>query len=206
VDCRDAQAVLTFTGQWVHRQGMASLEPLMAELARGEALLWWQALLQQPIDTVGSGPARANGGSQAMQGKAPLAAQTAEIEPAAIEALRTRTTNPWAASPRTPGRPGGLAAPFAQAPQPPGRKRLPGRSEQREAATLKSERLKFERLKSERLKSQKPNSLQANGTQLNLKILFNLKTLNFKPRRPKQCRSLNHSSLKPSVKELNTQA
>ncbi len=53
LDCRDAQAVFSFTGQWVHRQGMASLPALMAELAQGEALLWWQALLQQSVETVG---------------------------------------------------------------------------------------------------------------------------------------------------------
>ena len=84
LDCRDAQAVLTFTGQWVHRQGMASLEPLMAELAGGEALHWWQALLQQPIDTVGLGPAHANAGSQAIPANAPLAALTATLKPGPI--------------------------------------------------------------------------------------------------------------------------
>jgi hypothetical protein len=50
VDCRDAQAVLSFTGQWVHRQGMASLPVLMAELAQGETLLWWQQLLQHEFN------------------------------------------------------------------------------------------------------------------------------------------------------------
>lgn len=56
VDSRDAQAVLSFTGQWVHRQGMASLPPLMAELAQGETLLWWQQLLHQPSEPVGLAP------------------------------------------------------------------------------------------------------------------------------------------------------
>ena len=59
VDCRDAQAVLSFTGQWVHRQGMASLPVLMAELAQGETLLWWQQLLQQPSEPVGLAPVAA---------------------------------------------------------------------------------------------------------------------------------------------------
>ena len=56
VDSRDAQAVLSFTGQWVHRQGMASLPPLMAELAQGETLLWWQQLLQPASEPVGLAP------------------------------------------------------------------------------------------------------------------------------------------------------
>lgn len=56
VDSRDAQALLSFTGQWVHRQGMASLPPLMAELAQGETLLWWQQLLHQPSEPVGLAP------------------------------------------------------------------------------------------------------------------------------------------------------
>ena len=56
VDSRDAQAVLSFTGQWVHRQGMASLPPLMAELAQGETLLWWQQLLHQPSEPGGLAP------------------------------------------------------------------------------------------------------------------------------------------------------
>ena len=59
VDCRDAQAVLSFTGQWVHRQGMASLPALMAELAQGETLLWWQQLLQQPSQSGGLAPLQA---------------------------------------------------------------------------------------------------------------------------------------------------
>lgn len=56
VDSRDAQAVLSFTGQWVHRQGMASLPTLMAELAQGETLLWWQQLLQPASEPVGLVP------------------------------------------------------------------------------------------------------------------------------------------------------
>lgn len=56
VNCRDAQAVLTFTGHWVHRQGMASLPALMAELAHGETLLWWQQLLQHSSEPVGLTP------------------------------------------------------------------------------------------------------------------------------------------------------
>ena len=56
VDSRDAQAVLSFTGQWVHRQGMASLPTLMAELAQGETLLWWQQLLQPASEPVGLAP------------------------------------------------------------------------------------------------------------------------------------------------------
>jgi len=56
VNCRDAQAVLAFTGHWVHRQGMASLPALMAELAHGETLLWWQQLLQHPSGPVGLTP------------------------------------------------------------------------------------------------------------------------------------------------------
>ena len=56
VDSRDAQAVLSFTGQWVHRQGMASLPTLMAELAQGETLLWWQQLLQPASQPVGLVP------------------------------------------------------------------------------------------------------------------------------------------------------
>jgi len=59
VDCRDAQAVLSFTGHWVHRQGMASLPVLMAELAQGETLLWWQQLLQQPSEPGGLAPLEA---------------------------------------------------------------------------------------------------------------------------------------------------
>lgn len=98
VDCRDAQAVVTFTGQWVHRQGMASLQPLMAELAQGEALLWWQALLQQPIESVGLGPLQGQAGSPAAQGKPALADRTAEIEKAAIEA-----SEPPAPEQRPPG-------------------------------------------------------------------------------------------------------
>ncbi len=50
VDCRDAKAVLTFTGHWVHRQGIGSLGSLMAELAEGDSLRWWQTLLEQPIE------------------------------------------------------------------------------------------------------------------------------------------------------------
>lgn len=56
VDSRDAQAVLSFTGQWVHRQGMASLPTLMAELAQGETLMWWQQLLQPASDPWGLAP------------------------------------------------------------------------------------------------------------------------------------------------------
>ncbi len=56
VNCRDPKAVLSFTGHWVHRQGMASLPALMAELAHGETLLWWQRLLQHPSEPVGLTP------------------------------------------------------------------------------------------------------------------------------------------------------
>jgi len=43
---RDAAALQRLTSQWVHRQGVNALAPLMAELAEGESLLWWQGLLQ----------------------------------------------------------------------------------------------------------------------------------------------------------------
>ena len=67
VDCRDAQAVLTFTGHWVHRQGMASLPALMAELAQGETLLWWQQLLLPPSQAVGLAPVQAPASLAAQQ-------------------------------------------------------------------------------------------------------------------------------------------
>ena len=78
VDCRDAQAVLSFTGHWVHRQGMDSLPPLMAELAQGETLLWWQSLLQQPIENVVRGPIQAPE-SPASEQPAPAPQASAEV-------------------------------------------------------------------------------------------------------------------------------
>ena len=80
VDSRDAQAVLSFTGQWVHRQGMASLPPLMAELAQGETLLWWQQLLHQPSEPVGLAPGPA--AQAAPEPPAPAPTLQAHLEPA----------------------------------------------------------------------------------------------------------------------------
>ena len=82
VDSRDAQAVLSFTGQWVHRQGMASLPPLMAELAQGETLLWWQQLLHQPSEPVGLAPGLAAQAAPAPEPPAPAPTLQAHLEPA----------------------------------------------------------------------------------------------------------------------------
>ena len=81
VDSRDAQAVLSFTGQWVHRQGMASLPPLMAELAQGETLLWWQQLLHQPSEPVGLAPGPAAQAAPAPEPPAPAPTLQAHQEP-----------------------------------------------------------------------------------------------------------------------------
>lgn len=82
LDSRDAQAVLSFTGQWVHRQGMASLPPLMAELAQGETLLWWQQLLHQPSEPVGLAPGPAAQAAPAPEPPAPAPTLQAHQEPA----------------------------------------------------------------------------------------------------------------------------
>ena len=82
VDSRDAQAVLSFTGQWVHRQGMASLPPLMAELAQGETLLWWQQLLHQPSEPVGLAPGPAAQAAPEPPAPAPAPTLQAHLEPA----------------------------------------------------------------------------------------------------------------------------
>jgi len=82
VDCRDAQAVLSFTGHWVHRQGMASLPVLMAELAQGETLLWWQQLLHQPSEPVGLAPGPAAQAAPAPEPPAPAPTLQAHQEPA----------------------------------------------------------------------------------------------------------------------------
>ena len=82
VDSRDAQAVLSFTGQWVHRQGMASLPTLMAELAQGETLLWWQQLLQPASEPVGLVPGPAAQAAPAPEPPAPAPTLQAHQEPA----------------------------------------------------------------------------------------------------------------------------
>ena len=115
VDCRDAQAVLSFTGHWVHRQGMGSLPALMAELAQGETLLWWQSLLQQPIESVGRGSLPAQLEAPVDLGEQAVAGLAAGIEPTGLQA----TESPASEQP-VPGWPGlrGQAS-QALAPDPP---------------------------------------------------------------------------------------
>ena len=115
VDCRDAQAVLSFTGHWVHRQGMGSLPALMAELAQGETLLWWQSLLQQPIESVGRGSLPAQLEAPVDLGEQAVAGLAAGIEPTGLQA----TESPAFEQP-VPGWPGlrGQAS-QALAPDPP---------------------------------------------------------------------------------------
>ena len=112
VNCRDAQAVLAFTGHWVHRQGMASLPALMAELARDETLLWWQQLLQHPSEPVGLTP-----GEVPPTAPKPVAVSTAPgpapmptPAPTAAKALEPKALVPMAAAvPPAPRQPAAQA-------------------------------------------------------------------------------------------------
>lgn len=66
---RDRGAVLRLSTQWVHRHGVASLEPLMLELAGGgstsvpseaagaDLLPWWRQVLREPVAPAASSPA-----------------------------------------------------------------------------------------------------------------------------------------------------
>lgn len=101
VNCRDAQAVLAFTGHWVHRQGMASLPALMAELAHGETLLWWQQLLQHPSGPVGLTPGEVTptAPKPVAESTAPAPAPMPTPAPTAAKALvPMATSEPVAAS------------------------------------------------------------------------------------------------------------
>ena len=95
VDSRDAQAVLSFTGQWVHRQGMASLPTLMAELAQGETLLWWQQLLQPASEPVGlvPGPAAPAAEPPALS-PAPALQAHQEPAPSSLASVATAEMDP----------------------------------------------------------------------------------------------------------------
>lgn len=101
VNCRDAQAVLAFTGHWVHRQGMASLPALMAELARGETLLWWQQLLQHPSEPVGLTPGEVppTAPKPVAEGTAPGPAPMPTPAPTAAKALEPMALVPMALVP-----------------------------------------------------------------------------------------------------------
>lgn len=80
---RDPSAVLRLSTQWVHRQGVAALEPLMLDLvaaaltsAPGEAsaaelLAWWRTLLREPVAT--ADPRQASGGVSSAAEPAPPA-------------------------------------------------------------------------------------------------------------------------------------
>ncbi len=112
VNCRDAQAVLAFTGHWVHRQGMASLPALMAELARGETLLWWQQLLQHPSEPVGLTPGEVppTAPKPVAESTAPGPAPMPTPAPTAAKALEPKALEPMtAAVPPAPRQPAAQA-------------------------------------------------------------------------------------------------
>ncbi len=71
---RDRGAVQRLSTQWVHRHGVAALEPLMLELAGAELLQWWRHVLHEPAAPSQPTPA--------LRSASPAAAPAAPVAPA----------------------------------------------------------------------------------------------------------------------------
>jgi len=102
---RDRGAVQRLSTQWVHRHGVAALEPLMLELAGAELLQWWRHVLHEPAAPSQPTPA--------LRSASPAAAPAAPVAPAPSGAALSATPSGAALS-AAPSN-GARVLPFPQA-------------------------------------------------------------------------------------------